>query len=316
MSRPRWSSFDMPPAYQVIRVTERRPKSWGQAEDLTRVLSREWTVETDSPKVGPVRVMTAWGAHCGVAIGTHYKVGTAPDPLAVPPVAGDPWFEEDTGAFARSINCEQVDESGFQWLVRVEYGPQSYDVEKKEDPTEEEPSVEWDFDPHEEIADLDRNGDPIVNTAGDPFDPAVMRDRTDPVLTVTVNVADPFDFETAYNFCDSVNDDVFFGAPARYVKIKSIKARRQRAASGVRYWQITYVFAFNRKTWDKVILNQGRREKISGQRRLILIDNAPASDPVPLDATGQKLAPGDAPVFLTFELYTPQDFSAFEIAGS
>jgi hypothetical protein len=305
-----------PPAYQVIRVTERRPKTWGQVEDLTRVLSREWTVETDHPRVGPVRVITAWQSATGIQINTPYVFGTAPDPDAIPPVVGDPWYEEDTGAVARSITVEPADESGYQWTVKVDYGPPSYEAEKKENPLEEDPSVEWDFDPSEEIADEDRHGNPIVNAAGDYFDPAVMRERTNPVLTVTVNEADPWDFSRAYDFSDTVNDGVFFGAPARYVKIKSIKARRQRAASGVRYWQVTYVFAFNRRTWDRVLLNAGRREKVGGERRLILVDNAPVSDPVPLDATGRALAPGDTPVSLTFELYEPVNFSAFQIAGS
>ena len=49
--------------------------------------------------------------------------------------------------------------------------------------------VKWSNRSQEIVADIDINGNPVVNTAGDPFDPPLMEDDPRPVLTIVRNEA-------------------------------------------------------------------------------------------------------------------------------
>ena len=153
-----------------------------------------------------------------------------------------------------------------------------------------------------------------MNSAGDWFDPPLVRDDSRPVLTIVRNEAD-FDPEIADSYRDTVNDDYFFGAAAGRVKCVSITGKQLFSADvlpGGFYWVVTYTFQFNRDGWASPLLDQGFRRLVSGSRRAILVDGQPASAPVLLDGSGGVLTPGDPPVYQTYHLYLEADYSVFE----
>ena len=77
------------------------------------------------------------------------------------------------------------------------------------------------------------------------------------------------------------------------------------------YWVVEWTIEYNPDTWQAKILNQGYRQIVSGVRRNILIDGAPATAPVPLDSSGVALVPpvdSSNIVVLAFDIYPAINF--------
>lgn len=221
---------------------------------------------------------------------------------------------DDASASVQSIQVSCQSRDGTDWSVEVEYGP----IRPGESsPLLEEPEVDWGLAAYQRIADADRDGNPIVNSAGDPYDPPLTRDDSRPLLTIVRNEA-TYSPLLADAYRDTVNLATFFGAPAGTVKCKSITAKRAWSplVAGGFYWVVTYLFEFNRDGWTSRPLDIGYRRLDGANRRQILIDGQPATSPVPLDGAGGVLTPGDPPVFLAFELYPEADYAAFGFPGA
>lgn len=289
------------PSYTVVSCEEVKAARSARWEvdtskgSIRRSYSRQFLVTTDSPKVGAYAVILA----LGIAIGQRYELG-AP---------GDPWHESDSLSWCNGISVQQSAECGQSWTATVEYGWFEID----ENPLDADEEVEWDLNAYERTVDQDTAGDAILNTAGDPFDPPVMRDDSRPVLTIVKNEAD-FDPSLTYEYRDTVNLYTFFGAPPRTVKLKSRKGRKIKDSrvSGGSYWQVTYVFEFDAATFDKVILNAGLRQLVSGEQKQIFVDGVPASAPQLLDSAGVLTT---SPYWLTKEVYQAKDYGVFNITS-
>lgn len=319
------------PLYEVTSITERRDaRTWQQNEKLGRTLVRSWDVETDSPKVGSVAVVTAWQEETEILIGTTYSYGNPGDPEATPsPIPADPWFEEDTGVFANNIQCDPTGDEGRSWRITVTYGPPADGEPKPANPLQEAESIDYGGETWERIIDQDVDGNAIVNTAGDPFDPPLTVEDYRPTFTVTRNEpvynplsADPykgFNPAAEYDLRGTLNDDVFYGFPIGTVKFGIPTARllwSQDAPGTHYYWQVTRPYYVNPNGWGRVVLNAGRRKLVSGNRKPIFIDGVPAADPVPLDVDGAPIAPGGTPYYKVFEVHPEADFTYWNFSGA
>lgn len=262
--------------------------------ELQGTYTRVFQVITDNPLDGPLSAMSA----IGIRRGDVYFNGQELDP----------------NAFATDIRADPAGDAddARQWVVTVDYGPLP---PRQDNPLDEPPEVEWGFAQFEEVCDQDVFGVAILNSAGDYFDPPVVRDDSRTVLTVTRNEAD-FSARLAADHRDRINAAPFFGQARHCVKCSSITGTRQFVAGLGFYWKVRYEFHFDDRTFHKTILNQGLREKVAVVRKQIMIDQElPASSPVLLDSTGRALPPGGTPVYRTFQVYREADFSIFNFPG-
>ncbi len=162
-------------------------------------------------------------------------------------------------------------------------------------------------------------GEPVVNSAGDRFDPPLMADDTRSQITVVRNeLISTFDWTLAENFRDTVNDAIWNGYPAKTVKIGSITTSDpQYDSNGQRfYFAVTYPFEVNRDTWvdHPVDMGYATLDASSPRKRVPIFYGGQApNEPQKLDGDGNLLAVGATPVFLSVDKYPPVDFSVFNI---
>jgi hypothetical protein len=273
---------------------------------------RTFVVETYGPEVGPLQVRSAidpvTGGHVPY-IGQFYHNGLA---------VGDPNYEYDAGSFIDTIeaSCDQ-DGSGLQWTVTLNYAP--YDMNTfGNDPSLWPIKVSFGGERTEKVVYFDKDGNPVRNSAGDPFDPPITIDDSRSTMTVTRNeLVAAFDLTLAETFRDTINKAAWNGFDVHTVKLGIITTSEPQYDSNAQiyYYTVTYPFMIDRKGWRKVILDSGCNEidATTGKTKAIMNQGQQVSDPVPLDGSGHRLAVGAAPVSLTLDCYDESDFDLLNI---
>ena len=212
-----------------------------------------------------------------------------------------------------------------EWHAEVSYGPWTYLLYSTTgNPVDMPPQVRVNSTRIALVAEKDTEGNPVCNVVGDPFNPPVEKDSVASVLVVTRNETSPnlaVILDTENGWSDHINPDPWNGFPARTVKISpiSLPDRQYSQETDSLYYPMEYQFEFNFLTWDKVVLNHGFREfdpdspdSSKPLLRNVLIEGAPADDPVLLDAQGRFLQPPvnkDDIVYLKFKVYKDLNFS-------
>ncbi len=274
---------------------------------------RTFLVETTDPQVGALQVRTAQDPVTGLRIplpGSFYHNGLP---------EGDPNFEYDRGSFAETIeavNDSDVNNAGIQWTVTVSYGP--YDAGTfGQDPSLWPIKVSFGGERTEKVISKDRNGNPITNSAGDPFDPPITIDDSRSTMTVTRNeLVSAFDLTLAELYRDKINNAEWNGFDAFTVKLGIITTSEPQYDSNaqVYYYTVTYPFTIDRKGWQKDILDSGCNELDAYDiPKPIMNQGQQVSDPVPLDGSGHRLDVGGDPVYITVDAYDEIDFSGLNI---
>lgn len=307
------------PTFTVVELGARKGS---EDENGFRTYVRRWRVTAPSTDYGPRRVVQ----EVGVRRGDLYEIGTftkvVGDNGAVSYVPVEDWAERDL-CYCNGIETQETDvegdEDGVDWIVTATYGV--WNPDKTESPLDEPPDLSWSFASYNRLADraYDDEGNlavPIVNTAGDPFDPPTEIDDPRPVLTVVVNLPYPQGYSPAraYAYRNAVNADEFFSVPPGYVKAVPPVAQRLYHPECGFYWKVTYEFHFNPDGWLRTILNQGTRQLNAagdGYASILTETGQLATDPVPLDQDGRALGPGDDPLFLDFAVYPVKPFVDF-----
>jgi len=308
----------------IISIAETktgREASWSVSGG--RTYGVELYVQTDDVDTGPRAVILA----LGLTPASTYRF-----PLTRPAT------ETDLGAFLQSASVGDVDEDGLGYKVKLAYGPFDAATEGGASgaqvnnwimaPFNAPPTLRWSSEDEEIAITHDRDGKPILNKAGDPFDPPLSVPFSTPIATVT-RVEKSFDSAWITYFKNSVNASTWLGWPTESVQVKDITADRVYDPDWGWLWTVTYTFAFRpsiiaddldetviQAGWSVQVLNAGLRELVSGSKRPIIFDGAPTSSPVPLKLDGSKAAPDDDPVFLTFPVLRKTDFSLLNMPAN
>lgn len=290
-----------------------------------RTYSIELLAEVDSLATGPITIRDRL-ALLGYAPGSTYRW----------PLAGSV-AEQDLGSFLRGIEVEPSAEDGLQYRVTLNYGPNDPAQDGVDSgsnsnsnwiqvPWYAPPTLQWSAEEIEIALTHDRTGQPILNKAGDPFDPPLTISETVPVATVT-RIEKSFDPAWITYFKGAINDAQWYDWDAGSVLCQTISADRTHDADWGALWRVSYSFAFRppielppeapwedaklRAGWAVQVLNAGLRQKVGNDRKPILDDGAPVSSPVPLDDDGKPLKPDDEPKYLIFDVLPEADFSLF-----
>lgn len=228
-------------------------------------------------------------------------------------------FPDDFGAWCQTANARNESFSPKIWLVTFNY---SSEREIQPNPLNDPAKITWSGEPFQRPLIVDRNGDGVVNSAGDPFDPPIMRDDNRPVAHVTKNVASVPVW--VLNYRDVVNSDAFtldgLAVAAGKAKIKWINVGDWQERNNIRYRTLTFDVHLNKDGWNFQPLDMGYREIDPGDatKRITIKDNEgkQVTQPYLLDGSGAQLSdpsPTTA-VFLDFEGYEELPFSVLPMS--
>lgn len=211
-------------------------------------------------------------------------------------------------------------------------GPES------EDPLDEPPTVSTDAYTIRELFEADRDGNPIVNTAGDPLE--VEDDIEFTVLNLGRNVAS-HSIITEPKYRGSVNKNPALGWPAGTLWMRSFRAGRVIRAE-TSYWRQEMQIVINHllqpagentipgnppsngyRTWARRLKNAGLRvRKTTAPYIEDILQPAdgkragdPITAPVPLNAAGTaESSTPDAPIWLYYNLKPAVDWGPLNLS--
>lgn len=236
-----------------------------------------------------------------------------------------------TSAVCVEVNPARDPENIKTWRVAAIYRYYEADENKSgqtdkavQEKVDEPPSIRSGCAYEEAPLYADRDGNPVVNSAGDPFAERPTGRRKIPWVEITRFEPDGGAI-IAPRWDDTVNGDPFWSCEPGQIKIEEIRAERlakQLKEGWLYYWRVTYMFQFRKEGWSKWIADMGMRELCTyyatptaqgipdGTVRPILEDTTglPVTSPVRLDGRGHKLTPPDARTVLLEFNYHPQAF--------
>ena len=225
-------------------------------------------------------------------------------------------YPNDANAYCQKVTGSQESFSPKVWLVTAAY---SNKKEAAEDPTNDDAEIEWDTEQFQRPAFKDKDNNAIVNSAGDPYLPAVERDDSRRVVTITKNMTSVpswiLTFEDAVNDSSFVVDGITIGA--RKAKCQKIKVGKLNERNGTTYRQVQIVLHLRKDTWDFEIMDTGLRKKSGSDREVITNDDGTEiTSPVPLNGSGDVLSnPSESNVvYQTYRTYDELDFSSLPLA--
>lgn len=230
-----------------------------------------------------------------------YQVGSHPSL----PQIGD-LYPYDSAAYCDSISVTQTD--GWKvWRVTCNYTSE-WDLTNAK--------ISWDTEQFQKVAAYEYNGDGIVNSAGDPFDPPALMDDSRRVITVTKMMTEVPTWILSYQ--DAVNSDAFtidgVSIAIGKAKMQRVSVSEPRQINLTTYREVTFQIHLQRDGWDLQILDAGFRD--ASFNTLYNVDGTRPTAPIPLNGLGARLDstnPADA-VFLPFTVYTTLPFASLPLS--
>ena len=194
----------------------------------------------------------------------------------------------DKYSFLTEIKIEETNYMEFTaTLTFTIFNPQEQgDVNPLLQPIE----VAWGFRDQEVVQFLDYDGNPIVNTAGEFFDPPITEPMSIPLLTIQRNEPiGTYSPAKAYTYRGAVNSDTFAGEDPGKCKVLQISGKRLYNPICRWYFQVTYEFEFNPDGFRRHVPSMGYRQLSKDQTKLeqIVVQGSPASNPMCLDENGR-----------------------------
>lgn len=272
--------------------------SWQDDETGYREYEQIWRVESDNPQESPVNVRLAAGL---------------PAPYAV--------FPGDPAAVAKSRNATRRTDTRLMWEVsiRFEFDPEEPE-DPEEDPTSRPAEIDWTSSLEVEPIFKDRDGNALVNSAGDYFDPPIEFPIARWQANVQKNVSSvPFailDWAGAINSAPYSIDGV--SIEARKSRLVSVGISKKKRENEVDFRTITLGIEFQRDEYLLTPLDQGFRFKDGTTLKDILVADSDGAEqrpsaPVLLDGMGAVLVDPDTSTAVFLEFNPPVEEIDFSI---
>jgi len=229
------------------------------------------------------------------------------------PFLGQP-YPNDPSSYCNSLRARNEGASPFFWTVTATY---SNEREASDSPLDDPIEYQWATEQFQEVADTDRNGQGIVNSAGDPFDPPIMRDNSRRTVTITSNEA--FVPTWILSYQDAVNSDAInvdgLSVSAGQAKCQQVSVSPIRQRNDVTFRIVTLTIHLNNDGWGFKILDQGFRERDDDNKLQQITNEADGSEPtapVLLDGSGKAQTDPTvaSAVFLDYDIYPSLSFAA------
>lgn len=227
-------------------------------------------------------------------------------------------------AFVRNRSARQETMSKLVWIVQINYSTSSREWE--DDPTDDPAQITWRSEQFQRVAYKDKNGEAIVNSAGDYYDPPPEKDDSRWIVTVVKNLSAVPSWVLTYQ--DAINSSSYtldgLTIAARKSKMQSIEISPWQNRNGTAFRTVTFAISVAADGFELDILDQGFNKLTgsgSGQARVKITlqddegNTVEPSAPVLLDGAGGVLAnpsPSTA-IFRTHYVYNEQDFSSLPL---
>lgn len=234
------------------------------------------------------------------------------------PRLGDP-FPSDPLYACRSVTPEMNGSPSLLWTVTCEYSRSANDRDEDQDnPMNAPVEIEIGGNKWTGAPRTDLDGGAFVNSAGEGFETPVEVTFTNPTATFIRN--EPiFTFQThSLPYDDHINSGSFLGGAAGTVRCADISATR-RFSKQQEYWQVKYVFEYNKFGWQPQVLDIGYNELYfnpdTSQLEPLRLTDANGRDltsPSLLDGSGGSISPPrdmTQAVFIEFRVYETADFN-------
>ncbi len=193
------------------------------------------------------------------------------------------------------------------------------------------PTYEWDGQLQSEPVDLDYDGNPIVNSSGEPFDPPLsaplprltgtitLYKTSLPVSTLLAYVG-ATNSDNPWSIGDGSGDVPRGGALITAAKVSAASNGLRQVQIGIEARPTLVINGQSFQPFRRVVHDRGRRI-ITGTDgdgnttyELVRDDNGnPLPDPVLLDGAGGRLAAGSSPVLLSFKNHGEASYEALGI---
>ena len=223
---------------------------------------------------------------------------------------------------ARKVTASNQADSPHHFLVTVEYSSAPLDKEDKDkednpDPTTRPAVIKWNTVLYREAVEKDVDGDAILNSAGDYFDPPIERDRSNWTCVVRKNLANPPTWLLDYNNCP-INSSSFVvdgvNVQQRKARLSMIDIGEKQVENDVNFRTVTITLEFKKEGWQASILDQGLKEVDGGVLKPITVDGKSITSPMLLSGGVHIDAPSpDNAEFLDYDIYDEKDFSVLPL---
>jgi hypothetical protein len=309
----------------IVHVQETWDSRGSSTNLEEKEITRTFRVRTDSIPQTPREIESAVDPNTGLRV----------------PAVGDfhpdygPPFEAD--AIAERVEVRQAADNKddpFSWEVTVRYTTDPSDDNPLLRPVEVRVSTVL-FQRPAERGDLIGDGiveqKPIVNSAGDPYDPPPMIDDVRVEISLTRNEAD-YPGQGVLLFTNTVNEDPFWEFAPGQVKCMGVEATYQREKLH-RFWRVLYSFQARvvdpltglqpAGAWYLRLLDAGYRELVgtgAAARKKEIYDEGGSqiSSPWPLNGQGERLTDpnrDDQFVYREWQVYPKAIFATLGLPG-
>jgi len=161
----------------------------------------------------------------------------------------------------------------------------------------------------------------ILNSAGQPFDPPVVQEEENMVISITRNerTIDPADLVTYRNTINLVSITIAGVTIAQNRgRMRSIMMTKSWDTSGTAYWQVTYEIEIATTTHVRKILDVGFYKKESaGLIPMLDAEKKPVTEPKLLNGTGgENVSSPLVGVYLSFQTYWAKAWSDLSLPTS
>lgn len=200
----------------------------------------------------------------------------------------------------------------FLWRIsatfstEVEESQSSYDPGT--DPTVWTPIYETKFERLQEVVTVDKDGDPIANSAGQPFPGGMTITRLIPIWEFFQLEPDSVTDEEILDRNETVNKTTFRGKAPKTLLL-TINSSVVGYYYGARRRLTGYSIRYNERNWRHKRLDVGEAYLSSGSLKPYLVEGRLVMGP--LDGSGGQALAGSPPAVLEFDRYADIEFADF-----
>lgn len=265
-------------------------------------ITRNWLIKTDVRFFSELQVLslaTSTGAS-GYVLPLPY-ISTHPDNAAY---------------VCKRLRAKRSRTSPLHWEAEAEFNTAPIDTNKEEEDTpvlDRRAKFSWSTTKYQKAIEKDRDGNAILNSAGDYFDPPPLKDVSRWTVTVTKNMSALPDGILTWE--NKLNSDAFtidgVSVEVNGAKISQINVGDIQKEGDTEFRVLTYSLEFDKDNWEGKYLDQGFYFLDSGTKKRIQINGKDCVSPQMLDGSGGKITnptPATA-VFMSYDIYEEMAFN-------
>lgn len=226
-------------------------------------------------------------------------------------------YPRDVRATCRRVRPRNEGFSPYVWIVNCSYSTHQ-SSEPADNPLNDPVRITWATETYTEVLTEDRDGNAIVNSAGDMFVEGGVEEQNEFVVArINKNVSAVPTW--IYQYRRSINSGAIsiggLSVAAEKARMRRISLSDVQERNDIQYYVFGMEIAISDDGWDKNILDRGMHEKdpATGKKKRIKnpADMTDVSQPVLLDGNGQQLPDPETntAVFLTYKTLYLKDYS-------